>query len=172
MFTNLEYPIKVQGADGTTLWKGCGYVQNAEEFSNGEASTAFAVGEAAAWDLTNLRIQTPAATAAIKQAAPVKRAITTGNQDCFVGVAISPGGVGEKVVVATDGSVVPVKITATGTQQQNLIGSTTAGSVTPQDNLATGPNGTLGKLLVIGGTTGAPTDSGSSSYGIVAINIS
>lgn len=174
MNLNLEYPFYVQGADGTSVWMGCGYVHDSfvAQETNG---AAIAVGQACGWDLTYLRVQTPdraVSSGPLKQVLGVRLAITTGNFDCFAGVAIAPAAANGQVKLATNGSVVPVKITAAGTVQQNLIGSTTAGSVTAQDGLAAGPNGTLGKLVMIGGTAGPPTDSGSSSYGICAVNIS
>ena len=174
MNINMEYPVSVQGADGTTVWYGCGYVHDSfvAQETNG---VAFSAGLAAGWDLTYLRVQPwdrPTASGPLRQVVGVRLSNTTGNFDCFAGVAIAPAAANSQVKLACNGSVVPVRLTAAGTIQDNVVGSTTDGRCTGGTLLATAPNGTLGKLVMIAGATGPPTDSGSASYGIVAINIS
>jgi hypothetical protein len=170
---NLEYPVSIVGADGTAVWTGCGFVKDQTIVLNSDAA-AITPGDAVGWDQANTIIQawSQASTVAPrKQVLKGLRAITTGNKDMFIGVAIKPAAVGAFVAVATDGSVVAVKATADGTEQQNCIGSTTAGQVTAQDALATAPNGTLGKVIKIRGATGGTTDSGSTTQLICAIGI-
>lgn len=173
---NLEYPISIVAADGTTQWQGFGYVHATIEHAvNGETSASIAAGQAVAWDTGgSMRVHTPDRTLAngpLKQVMKVKLATSTGDLDQFAGVALRPAVVGERVLIATTGSVVPVKTTAAGTVRQNCIRSATAGSITPQDNLDTAPRGALGKVVKIAGKTGGDTDSGSESYLICAVHI-
>lgn len=172
---NLEYPISIVAADGTTQWQGFGYVHSTIEHAvNGEASAAIAAGQAVAWDTGgSMRVHTPDRTLAsgpLKQVMKVKLSTSTGDIDQFAGVALRPAIVGERVLIAAAGSVVPVKTTAAGTVRQNCIRSATAGSITPQDALDTAPRGNLGKVVKIAGSTGGDTDSGSASYLICAVN--
>ena len=169
----LQYPLLITGGDGSTLWAGIGIVSDVCRVTNTD-TVAISPGQAVMWDQSATIVQAPdqaASVAPVKQVAAGKLAITTATA-IFAGVALTKAAVGEIVVLAAGGSVVPVKSTATGTATYNCIASTTAGSVLPQLALATAPGSTLGHVVKIAGTTGGTTDSGSASYVVVAVNIS
>ena len=168
----LEYPVRVMGGDGTILWAGCGFPATVANAISGESSATISPGQAVAFDASGLIVQPwdqATTVAPKKQVLSVKLATTTGNLDSFVGVALTKAVAGAPVIVCKRG-VVPVLSSAVGTIRQNCVASATAGTVTPQNNAGTAPGGTLGHVVKIGGTTGGATDSGSSSYPIVAVN--
>lgn len=180
----LEYPVLITGGDGSALWFGCGSVATVVRGVNTDTS-AIAAGQAVAWDPSGLRIQPwdrSASSGPIQQIPAHKLATTTGNLDSFAGVALAPAPAAATAptgqsypisgtLLAGPGSVVPVKSTAVGTIRYNCVASATAGSITPQSAIGTAPGATLGHVVKIGGTTGGTTDSGSSSYPLVAVNI-
>jgi len=167
----MDYPIQIHGGDGTTLWNGMGAVCNALEGINTGAA-AVTVGSVISVDVTNLIMSSWAATAATALTYPQKRAVCMAHSTTYnlvLGVAVNAAPIGDRVIIAGQGSVVPVRCVGTSAAY-NLVTTSTAGLALAAAAVAATSVGQVGKVVKIAGTTGGTTDSGSASYNIGLIN--
>lgn len=177
----LELPIKVTAGDGTTLWEGNGMPGFTAKVVNGHGSTTITAGMACALGLNALGgyIAPWDATTRAKQSlkvVPLNSSATT--TKLAFGVALTKAAPGERLLVASSGSIVAVKCKASATLASNtsralIIATTTAGTVDTEAAGALGSAATdhaLGRVQMGAGTTGGTTDSGSDTHLIALVN--
>lgn len=180
-----ERPYAILAPDGTLLWQGAAVPGVVYRIRNNEASAAIGVGEAVRQDTgVTINMNIPrwdfVATDAAAISSDIAFTVLGGLRVSAVaninwwGVALEPIAAGKSGLVGGPGTICCVKSVASGSITSNtrggqVIGTATAGAVNALAAVAAGSvttaadNQTLGRVLLIAGTTGPGTDTGSAT---------
>ena len=161
--SQFEIPLRVIGPDGSVLWQGSGWLGVVRTAICKAVAITQSDGLAADPGTFIIQADNLAATATpVSNLLTARPMITTGSFDrALLGVALNAAAIGEQVVIASQGSIVTVRVAgATGTLGHLAAPTTTAGLAVSSAAGNTAPSKNLGLVMKPSGAAGGATDTG------------